>query len=190
MRQIKMMPIGDVHPYPDNIDIPDDGVVGVINERYIVTRRGEVYRYHSWHRKWERQKPRVHSNGYIRGLIDRKDVYIHRLVATCFIPNPDNLPEVNHKDGDKTNNTVENLEWCTRSQNNRHAFQTGLRDYAELKRIARMPRVATRRYSADQIREMREMRKTHSEKEVAEKFGCSRRAVWSIVQRQCYKDVV
>ena len=44
-------------------------------------------------------------------------LYVHRIVATCFVPNPDNLPEVNHKDNDPTNNFVSNLEWCTGEYN-------------------------------------------------------------------------
>lgn len=53
--------------------------------------------------------------------------YLHRLIAEAFIPNPDHLCEVNHKDGNKTNNTVQNLEWVTRSRNIKHAYDTGLR---------------------------------------------------------------
>ena len=64
---------------------------------------------------------RDNGKGYLRVILwkDGKDkkYRINRLVAQAFIPNPDNLPEVNHKDEDKTNNRVDNLEWCSRQYN-------------------------------------------------------------------------
>ena len=51
--------------------------------------------------------------------------YVHRAVAKCFIENPDNLPQVNHINLDKSNNSVENLEWCSRSANIKHAHSSG-----------------------------------------------------------------
>lgn len=59
----------------------------------------------------------------------RESRTIHRLVAEHFIPNPDNKSEVNHIDGDKSNNTVSNLEWSTPSENKLHALETGLKIY-------------------------------------------------------------
>ena len=69
-------------------------------------------------------KPVRKLNGYLQiGLWkngENKTYSIHRLVAKTFIPNPDNLPEVNHKDENKTNNKSENLEWCDQKYNNNY----------------------------------------------------------------------
>lgn len=56
-----------------------------------------------------------------------KNLTVHSLVAKTFIPNPFSLKEINHKDGNKLNSSVENLEWVTREQNEQHAWQNGLK---------------------------------------------------------------
>lgn len=79
------------------------------------------------------RKPSVNRKGYyaINLSNSSKDGYktsllIHRLVAQTFIPNPDNKPQVNHKDGVKTNNHADNLEWCTNDENHEHKLSNKL----------------------------------------------------------------
>ena len=69
---------------------------------------------------------RVNDNGYIRVFIHDKTYALHRLIALTFIQNPNNKQQVNHIDGNKTNNCLDNLEWVTNEENQIHKFKIGL----------------------------------------------------------------
>lgn len=108
-------------------------------EYYSVTEDGEVYSHgRTTMRKDGRRhvtKPKFLSklkdgHGYyqVHLIGDKKKIMrIHRMVAICFLPNPEGLPCVNHKDGNIHNNHFSNLEWCTHSHNNKHAYDNGLK---------------------------------------------------------------
>lgn len=74
-------------------------------------------------------KPSINHKGYLQislGNSPRLSTTIHRIVAKTFIPNPNNYPQVNHINGIKTDNRVENLEWCTNEYNAKHSYENGL----------------------------------------------------------------
>lgn len=113
-------------------EVNEDGVVRNVKSKKIV-------------------KGYIEKNGYLRMKFENKclDKVIrksaHQLVAEAFIPNPDNLPEVNHKDSNRLNNNVSNLEWCSHSDNMKHAYhigeyreqcKSGLRHHSEMTRKA------------------------------------------------------
>ena len=76
---------------------------------------------------------------YVKLTINGKSkaAFIHRLVATAYIPNPENKPEVNHKDGNKHNNYINNLEWATSKENKKHARENKLSNYAQCEQCGR-----------------------------------------------------
>lgn len=84
-------------------------------------------------------KPATDACGYFRCALSKNNILttykVHRLVAQAFIPNPNNYPQINHIDGNKKNNNVENLEWCTNSMNQVHAYSHNLNQGARGKGI-------------------------------------------------------
>lgn len=99
--------------------------------RYKISNTGIVYNVDTC----RVQKPTISNSGYYRVLLSYKGyrmyVSIHRLVACYFIPNPLNLPMVNHKDGNKKNNNVWNLEWVTAKENVIHSYDHHLNHSGE-----------------------------------------------------------
>ena len=114
-----------------------------------------------------------------------KTFKIHRLVALAFIPNPFNLPEVNHKDGDKLNNNDWNLEWNTSQQNILHAIRTGLRVAAK----------GEKQHSAKliekEVLEIRELYKTgkYSQKEIGNKYNVHKGTIQAIIANVHWKHI-
>lgn len=90
---------------------------------YYVTDTGDVYsRNYRNTGRVKKMSPVKRPDGYLRVMLKGRAYYVHCLVAEAFIPNPENKSQVNHKDGNKANNAVTNLEWTSRSENVRHAY--------------------------------------------------------------------
>lgn len=101
---------------------------------------------------------------------------VHRLVAEAFIPNPDGKPFVNHKNGNKTDNRVENLEWVTVSENLFHAYRIGLTN-------------GRRKLTDDQVRYVRENPDGLMQKELGQMFGLLQNTISSCRNGKTYKNV-
>lgn len=153
------------------------------NGNYKIAINGDVMSKLSG--KWRMLKSHVSSTGYLRVDViyngKKKTVKLHRLIGIHFIDNPNNLKILNHIDGNKLNNDISNLEWCTSSHNNQEAWNNGL---------------YTKKYGADngnacltwgQAQEIRSMKANGiKRKAIREHFGVSESTVDKIVANKIY----
>ena len=127
----------------------------------------------------------IGNDGYLRTQFDGKTRLIHRVVAETFLENPNNLPEVNHIDGNKQNNSVYNLEWCNRNYNLKHAYSVGLRS-------AKGTNNSRCKLSEDNVYYIKKhyipRDKEYSAKKLAEKFGVASQTICAAFHGQNWKE--
>jgi hypothetical protein len=126
------------------------------------------------------------SNGYPSVHVfykgKRQNVPIHRLIAETFIKNTNNYPCVNHKDGNKLNNLVDNLEWCTHSQNHIHAIENGLRKTGV--------NAYNSKFNKEDILQIKKLfiDKVSMQK-IAKLYNVNYRTIWQIKNEKSYKTI-
>lgn len=121
---------------------------------------------------------RVYFNCSYRGFT--KSVLTNRVIAWAFHPNPENLPQVNHLDGDKENNAKDNLEWSSGSDNEKHAHRTGLK-------TGRGSANSNAKLNVQAVMEIRGS--DRSPLDLARKFGVSRSTILNIQARKTWRHV-
>ncbi len=152
-------------------------------DEYSVTADGKVFS-NNYHRENISKQLRswVTYNGYeqvhLRRYGKRKAFSVHRLVAQTYLPNPKNLPFVNHKNGIKTDNRQENLEWCTASDNSKHNFKIGLQKprYGKDNHSSKITQI-----QAQEIRTKYVPRK-YSQARLAKEYGLRQQTVCELLQ--------
>lgn len=139
-----------------------------------------------------RKKRRLYkgTNGYYLIRIKNKTYSVHRLVAEAFLDNPQRKEQVNHKNGIKTDNRIENLEWCTRSENCKHAIKIGLINPLHKNR-ANGERCYASKLNSRQVKKIRDVYSLgrKSMRELGYAYGVSAVAIGHIIKRRNWKHV-
>lgn len=152
---------------------------------YLATNRGLIIS--TKYKKPRTLKPGKKPNGRLTVNLwangETSTEYVHRLVALAFHGQPKKGQEVNHIDGNPQNNTPENLEWCTRSYNQQHAFRTGLNTGHKGEENFNS------KLTEDDVRQVRALRGTLSQQQLADNFGVSKSAIKHIQMNRVWKHL-
>ena len=145
----------------------------------VVTRNGKIIN----------TRLRAGYPGYTESINNKqRDVSVHRKVAETYIPNPNNLPCVNHIDGNKENNHVSNLEWVTHKENSQHASKTGLNDYQRTRKTKN--NVSARKVTMTQANEIRSKyvsgSRTYGARALGREYGLPHTAILDILKGKTY----
>ena len=165
-------------------DAMEDVVVGEMvakipgYEMYFATSMGRIFSAH----KNRIIIPHTIWSGYLRIRLNGKNLLVHRLVLAAFTG--EFQPYANHKNGIKTDNRLENLEWCTKSENTIHAYRTGL------KRAKKGEETYNAIFTSREVQVIRGLyRMGATQAEIGELFGVRQANISAIVNRKCYGDV-
>jgi len=149
---------------------------------YAVTRDGMVYSFRNqkYLKPWRStHKRKGGSYCRLQVTLQGKAYLVHRLVAGAYIPNPDNLPMINHIDCNPLNNHIDNLEWCTARENTLHAIKHG-------RHISFKNRVL----SDDQVRQIRTLYISMNPTQISRTMGVDRTTINGILFGRTYRTVV
>lgn len=158
-------------------------IVESVEKGYFASPNGNIYNRHG-----DLIVGAIDRYGYRHIILNRKNRNVHRLIAETFIPNPNNLPCVNHKDGNKLNNSVNNLEWCTYSENTTHAYLTGLEQ-----------KMCGEQHHAHKLTEedVRYIRKVYVKRDkefgavaLSNRFGVDRTTISDIVNKKTWRETL
>lgn len=162
---------------------------------YKVTKDGKVYSERL--KRYLKQQKYKHGYLYV-GLYTDKRKYktIHRLVAETFIPNSKKLSQVNHKDGNKENNHISNLEWCTQSGNMQHSWEIGTSKMSQrmLESLDKKREKALQVLRKLTSKDVRKIRRLNKEKGIgcrrlARRFNVSKSCIDKVLNNKTYKNI-
>ena len=170
----------------DDLDGEEWEEIGYDEKHYQISTFGRIKSF--FNGKMKILSPYVDRDGYLQVTLSKngrhKKFKVHRLVGEAFIPNPEGKSEINHKFGNKMDNFVENLEWTTHVENDRHALETGLKKSGEEHQNAQFTNAL--------VEWCREVHipgdKEYGTNALARKLGVSRSCMYLILSGKTYKN--